>query len=138
LTGMVTLSWTDIDSCRQKVSAILGPDKILVGHALKNDLTALGMSHPWFLTRDTAKYDPFMKLRFDDGILWPRKLKDLASEKLMRCVQVEGTPHCPFEDALTALDLYKTVRNKWEKVMAYKLKRTREIEAKSQQVSVRQ
>jgi RNA exonuclease 4 len=102
--------------------------RMLVGHALKNDLHALGIRHPWQLTRDTAKYEPFMKLRFDDGVLWPRKLRDLVTEKLSREIQPAGVPHSPFEDALAALDLYKKVRAKWEKVMDYKIKKTAEIE----------
>ena len=69
-----------------------------------------------------------MKVRFDDGVLWPRKLKELAKEKLGRDVQRPGVAHSPFEDAKTALDLFKLVHRKWEKAMAYKLSKTREIE----------
>jgi len=97
----------DIQSCRSMVSEKI-KDKILIGHALKNDLHALGISHPWHQTRDTAKYKPFMKIRYDDGILWPRKLKELAHERLHREVQTEGKCHSPYEDALTALDFLLT------------------------------
>jgi RNA exonuclease 4 len=96
-------------------------DKVLVGHALKNDLRVLGIQHPWCYTRDTAKYEPFMKRRFEDGILWPRKLKDLAKEILGRDIQQPGHPHSAFEDALAALDLYKKKRTGWEKVVDYKV-----------------
>lgn len=115
------------DECRQQVQDMI-TDKILVGHALKNDLRALGLNHPWMATRDTAKYEPFMQTRFDDNILWPRKLKDLASEKLGREIQREGEPHSAYEDAAAAMDLYRLVRRKWEKVMDYKIKKTNEIE----------
>ena len=115
------------DECRQHVQDMI-TDKILVGHALKNDLRALGLSHPWMATRDTAKYDPFMQTRFNDNILWPRKLKSLASEKLGREIQREGEPHSAYEDAAAAMDLYRLVRRKWEKVMDYKIKKTNEIE----------
>lgn len=117
----------DMKECRSRVLKLL-KGKILVGHALKNDLHALGISHPWYDTRDTAKYEPFMKIRFDDGILWPRKLKELAKDKLARDIQRQGVSHNAFEDSKTALDLYKLVRNKWEKAMEYKINRTREIE----------
>lgn len=117
----------DMKECRSRVLKLL-KGKILVGHALKNDLHALGISHPWYDTRDTAKYEPFMKIRFDDGILWPRKLKELAKDKLARDIQRQGVSHSAFEDSKTALDLYKLVRNKWEKTMEYKINRTREIE----------
>ena len=116
------------DECRQQVQAMI-TDKILVGHALKNDLRALDLKHPWMATRDTAKYEPFMQTRFDDNVLWPRKLKDLASQKLGREIQREGEPHSAYEDAAAAMDLYRLVRRKWEKVMDYKIKKTHEIES---------
>ena len=102
-----------LDQCRDLVSRLLY-NRILVGHALKNDLEALGISHPWWLTRDTATYLPFMKKRPHNTAWWPRKLKELAMEKLDREIQVYGIPHSPIEDAKAALDLYKTVQEKWE------------------------
>lgn len=122
----------DYEECRSRVQELIS-DKILVGHALKNDLTALNIRHPWQQVRDTGKYEPFMKTRFAEStILWPRKLKDLAKEKLGKDIQTSGKPHCPFEDAKTALDLYKKARNKWEKAMDYKINKTREIESLQQ------
>lgn len=118
-----------LEECQLLVETMIA-DKILVGHALKNDLRALGLTHPWTATRDTAKYDPFMQTRFDDNILWPRKLKNLAIEKLGREIQREGEPHSAYEDAAAAMDLYRMVRRKWEKVMDYKIKKTNEIENK--------
>lgn len=116
------------DECRQKVQTMIS-NKILVGHALKNDMRALNITHPWYITRDTAKYEPFMKTRFDDAILWPRKLKELAFEKLQgRKIQREGEPHSAHEDAAAAMALYRTVRTKWEKVMDYKISKTKEFE----------
>lgn len=122
----------DFSTCRQQVGELL-EGKILVGHALKNDLTALRLTHPWDLTRDTAKYEPFMKVRQDDGILWPRKLKELTYEKLRLEIQPYGTAHCPMEDAVSALQLYKLVRVKWESVMEYKVQKTAEIQRLQQQ-----
>lgn len=117
----------DLECCRSQVSKIL-EGKILIGHALKNDLSALRIYHPWQMTRDTAKYSPFMKVRFGDGILWPRKLKDLCAEKLHRNIQEPGAPHSAYEDAVAAMELYKLVRTKWEKAMKYKINKTKEIE----------
>jgi len=119
-----------IESIRGVVLGMLH-GKVLVGHALKNDLKVLGISHPWQQTRDTAKYEPFMQTRFDDGILWPRKLKDLCYEKLNLNIQNPGQAHSPIEDAKAALELYKQVRTKWEKAMTYKIQKTAEIEAKT-------
>ena len=120
-----------LGECRREVLQLL-EGKILVGHALKNDMKALDISHPWFMTRDTAKYEPFMQTRFDDGILWPRKLKDLAKLKLGRDIQIEGEPHSPYDDAKASLDLYKKHLKKWEKAIEYKMKKTQEIESKKQ------
>mmetsp|Transcript_27034 Transcript_27034/g.40915 ORF Transcript_27034/g.40915 Transcript_27034/m.40915 type:complete len:294 (+) Transcript_27034:67-948(+) len=125
-----------LEECRAIVSQHLY-NRILVGHALKNDLTALRISHPWWLTRDTAEYEPFMQWRrssFDgrEG-LWPRKLRDLALHELGQRIQKSGEPHSSWEDAFAALKLYRKVRNQWEakvvedtkKQMDYEYKRLR-------------
>ena len=118
--------------CRNKVRQIL-KGKILVGHALKNDLDALKIyDHPWYDIRDTARYEPFMKrVSKESTRLGPRKLKDLSLTKLKREIQKEGEEHCPKEDAIAALDLYKKARTKWEKAMEYKIQKTKEIETES-------
>mmetsp|Transcript_29209 Transcript_29209/g.43036 ORF Transcript_29209/g.43036 Transcript_29209/m.43036 type:complete len:289 (-) Transcript_29209:309-1175(-) len=117
--------------CRAKVLNLL-ENKILVGHGLKNDMQVLQIHHPWYLVRDTAKYEPFMKVRFEeDGVLWPRKLSELTKCKLQRDIQILGKPHSPLEDAQAALDLYKRASVKWEKAMAYKVAKTQSILAAS-------
>ena len=161
-------SVVDLDTCRTKVLEILQQDndhhdhhneRILVGHGLKSDLMALGIRYPWYLIRDTAKWEPYMKTRdgnpppatgctmahhnhHDGGsssagagsdgtgctmFLWPRKLKELCHDKLHRDIQCIGQAHCPVEDAIAALDLYKLARLKWEKTMIYKINKTRQI-----------
>lgn len=117
----------------QKQVRELLTDKILVGHGVDNDLRALGLVHPWLMTRDTAYYQPFMRILETstnnasafisrDGkntpVWGPRKLKELAKEKLQREIQVAGGSHCPVEDALAALDLYKSHRPRWEACMS--------------------
>jgi RNA exonuclease 4 len=115
----------DLAEVQSRVSELL-EGKVLVGHALKNDLQALSIAHPWQLTRDTAKYEPFMHIRAN-GRAYPRKLRDLCVEFLDREIQTYGTPHCPVEDAKAALDLYKSTKQKWELVMDYKIKKTAQI-----------
>jgi RNA exonuclease 4 len=128
----------DFATCRQQVAALL-TDKILIGHALKNDLAVLQLSHPWHAIRDTAKYEPFMKkLDETDHILWPRKLKELTQEKLKREIQPYGTAHCPIQDAVAALQLYQLVRTKWENIMDYKIHKTAEIMQRQQQQLLQQ
>jgi len=113
---------------RMKIRKIL-QGKILVGHALPNDLKCLGITHPWHLQRDTAYYGPFMQQgrvagkdsSGDSIIMQPRKLRLLASERLGRQIQVPGKAHCPAEDAIAALDLYKSQRPNWELSMQQQL-----------------
>lgn len=121
----------DRAKCIDAVKKIL-QGKILIGHGLKTDLSVLGIEHPWYDMRDTAKYEPFMKKQskqesHPSTLPKPRKLKDLAWTKLHRVIQQEGMPHCSIEDAIAALDLYKKARLKWEKVVEYKKQRTAEI-----------
>jgi hypothetical protein len=63
-----------------------------------------------------------------DKSLWPRKLKDLSLEKLGSNIQTYGKPHSPCEDATAALDLYKSVRIKWEQLMQKRVSKTNEIQ----------
>jgi RNA exonuclease 4 len=102
-------------------------EKIVVGHGLKNDFKALGLSHPWYLTRDSAKYQPFMK-QSPNGEYIAKKLKTLALDKLGMCIQMEGEAHDPTEDAVAAMELYKKHRVKWERVVEWKMERTKGIE----------
>lgn len=44
-----------------KVAEIIR-DRVLVGHAVQNDLIALMLKHPPLLVRDTSKYKPFKDL----------------------------------------------------------------------------
>lgn len=115
-----------LDECRGIISQLIY-NRILVGHALQNDLEALKISHPWWLTRDSATFEPFMKFRFDDKVLWPRRLKDLATEKLSREIQKAGHPHSAYEDALAAFDLYKSVRMQWESAINRKVQEMNNI-----------
>ena len=51
----------NISQCQSAVAALL-KDKVLIGHALKNDLDVLMLSHPRTMIRDTAKYRPYMRV----------------------------------------------------------------------------
>jgi len=116
-----------LDVVRKYVNYLI-KDKILVGHGLKSDLHALQIQHPWFMIRDTAKYEPFMQYRFNDGVLWPRRLRDLVMENLGKEIQKAGKPHCPYEDAWSAIELYMMYRISWEPAMEQRLQRAREFE----------
>lgn len=111
----------DLEDVRNIVCRTLS-GKILIGHALENDLKALQITHPWHDIRDSASYPPFMKeitalgdKSSTEPVLRPRKLKELVQNKLGREIQDLGRAHDPVEDARAALQLYKSERLAWEK-----------------------
>lgn len=69
-------SLTDVQA---KVAGII-KGRVLVGHAIENDLKVLLLSHPRKDIRDTSAYPPFMNNL--GGRLKPRALKALAKDHL--------------------------------------------------------
>jgi RNA exonuclease 4 len=104
----------DIKECRLKVSTIIHK-KILVGHAIKNDLDALMMKHPQRDIRDTSKYRLFQKVQPNGTSYRPRKLKDLVKEFCNISIQQDGKAHNSIEDAQGTMELFKMVHSDWEK-----------------------
>ena len=100
-------------SVQRDVSALLH-GRILVGHGLENDMTALLLSHPSAATRDTAKFQPFCWRAGPVGKWRASKLKNLADKHLQLSIQVQDAAHEPAEDARAALALYKFYRREWE------------------------
>jgi RNA exonuclease 4 len=74
---------------------------VLVGHAVRNDLNALLLSHPKRDIRDTSKHPPFRKIAGGGS---PR-LKVLAAELLGLEIQ-EGS-HSSVEDARATMLLFR-------------------------------
>jgi RNA exonuclease 4 len=76
-----------LEQCQKEVAAIL-KGKILVGHALKNDLLALMLKHNRGQIRDTARYRPYMRPHGRKGGKFkPRKLKELCKQFLKITIQ---------------------------------------------------
>ncbi|VFQ97559.1 unnamed protein product [Cuscuta campestris] len=96
----------NFNAVQTKVAELI-KGRVLVGHALHNDLKALLLSHPKNDIRDTSEYQPFLK----DGR--SRALKSLAAEILGAGIQ-QGE-HCPVEDARAAMFLYLKHSKRWEK-----------------------
>ncbi|KAJ2674829.1 3'-5' exonuclease [Coemansia spiralis] len=90
-------------------------DRVLIGHAIKNDLSALMLAHPPLMTRDTARYPGFRKLSKKGS---SPALRKLAASVLSIAIQ-EGE-HSSVTDAKTAMLLYRKVREEWEKAVAPK------------------
>ena len=115
------------DECRALVLQAI-EDKIVVGHGLKSDFEVLQIRHEWHLIRDTARYQPFLKEHHSiEGLLVPKKLKELARDKLGLIIQQDGQQHDSIEDATAAMELYIKHRRKWEKAVEWKLNKSRSI-----------
>jgi RNA exonuclease 4 len=99
----------DLQQCIKDVAKLL-EGKLLVGHALKNDLDVLHLSHHRSSIRDTATYRPYM--RPHGAKFRPRALKDLSREFLG--VEIQTGEHDPGVDASTAMALYRRCRKEWE------------------------
>eukprot|EP00731_Ephydatia_muelleri_P021435 Em0014g26a len=84
---------------------------VLVGHAIKNDLDSLFLTHPKDAIRDTSCYRPLRQVAgLAEGAV--PSLKKLTERLLGQVIQVG--PHSSLEDAMSAMHLYKLVEEDWE------------------------
>ncbi|KAJ3272965.1 3'-5' exonuclease [Borealophlyctis nickersoniae] len=96
-----------------RVAEIL-KDRIVVGHALKNDFAALLLDHPHRLIRDTSQYKPFRARARGKS----PALRKLARELLG--LEIQRGEHSSVEDARVAMLLYRSVRSEWERMLVAK------------------
>ena len=85
--------------------------KVLVGHAIHNDLKALLLSHPRPLIRDTAQNKLCRELA---KTKYP-SLKKLVALRLGIDIQKQGSEHSSIEDARATMALYRTLHADWQK-----------------------
>ncbi|XP_053329170.1 RNA exonuclease 4 [Spea bombifrons] len=97
----------DFKVVQKEVSDIL-KGRILVGHALHNDLKILLLDHPKKAIRDTQKYKPFRQ-RVKSG----RPSLKLLCENILN-VRVQTKEHCSIQDAQAAMRLYTMEKKNWE------------------------
>ena len=101
-----------LSDCQAEIATLL-KSKILVGHALKNDLDVLMLSHPRSMIRDTSRFPPYMRPHGRKGGKHkPRSLKDISKQFLGTTIQTGE--HDPGEDARSAMFLYRMKMNEWE------------------------
>ena len=93
----------------QKDVATLTQGKVLVGHAIRNDLDALMLGHPKRDIRDTSRYAGFRALAGGR----PPALKKLAREVLG--VEIQGGEHSSVEDARATMLLYRREKEGFER-----------------------
>ncbi|OBZ79783.1 RNA exonuclease 4 [Grifola frondosa] len=104
---------TFIDVQRQVAGLIR--NKIIVGYALWNFLSVLGLSHPAIDTRDVALFLSFRRsLGCKPTEMLP--LTTLVKQFMGRDIMLNGD--IPVEQARSALDLFRSCEQTWEGVIA--------------------
>mmetsp|Transcript_31861 Transcript_31861/g.77391 ORF Transcript_31861/g.77391 Transcript_31861/m.77391 type:complete len:1190 (-) Transcript_31861:931-4500(-) len=99
--------------------------KILIGHGLAEDLSALGIDHPLSDRRDCGTYESFGYEEMDGvsmtNVWTPKTLDELSVEHLNnRTLPAPGQPLRAVQCCVTALELYKKYRKEWEESLAAK------------------
>lgn len=97
----------DVRTVQREVAEIL-QGRIVVGHAIHNDLKILLLGHPKKKIRDTQKYKPFRKTVKSNR----PSLKALCREILH--VKVQQGEHSSVQDAQATMRLYTLVKKQWE------------------------
>nr|ODN93280.1 hypothetical protein L203_00551 [Cryptococcus depauperatus CBS 7841] len=92
----------------KQVSGLI-EDKILVGHAIENDLRVLMLTHPGPLIRDTQKY----KTRRERANTRKPGLAKLS--ELLLGVQIQMGAHSSVIDARVTMAIYRLFKKEWEK-----------------------
>lgn len=100
-----------------RVAALI-KGRVLVGHAIQNDLKALLLSHPRPLVRDTATFKPLR----DIAKTKHPALRNLARLVLGISIQVEGEEHSSVEDAQATMAVYRTQHAAWQKALGREAK----------------
>ncbi|KAG9656953.1 hypothetical protein KCU95_g11786, partial [Aureobasidium melanogenum] len=98
----------------QKEVAALLEGKILIGHAVKNDLDVLLLSHPKRDIRDTSRHSTFRKMSMGRA----PALRKLAKEFLG--MEIQGGEHSSVEDARATMMLFKLEKEAFEKEVKQK------------------
>lgn len=106
--------------------------KVLVGHALKNDMAVLLLSHPQRDIRDTAKHANFRKISMGRA----PALRKLAKERLG--LEIQGGEHSSVEDARATMLLFKLEKDVFEKEVQQRYGPAMRRERKAKEVEARQ
>ncbi|XP_053699730.1 interferon-stimulated 20 kDa exonuclease-like 2 isoform X2 [Synchiropus splendidus] len=116
---------TPYAEARKEILRLLG-GKVVVGHAIHNDLKVLSYGHPTALIRDTSRI-PLLNRKAG----FPEKecvsLKRLTKALLDRDIQVSRRGHSSVEDAKATMELYKMVEVEWERQLATKERQTERL-----------
>lgn len=89
--------------------------KILVGHAIRNDIAVLNIRHPFEHIRDTSRYKPLCRLVSNGHT---PSLKRLTMAVLGQ--EIQTGEHNSVEDARAAMGIYNRIASDWEKYIEKK------------------
>ncbi|XP_037820429.1 RNA exonuclease 4 [Lucilia sericata] len=98
----------DFKSVQEEVVQML-QGKILVGHAIRNDLAVLHIKHPNSCIRDTSRYKPLCRLVANGRT---PSLKRLSQAILGK--EIQTGEHNSVEDARAAMSIYNCLASDWE------------------------
>lgn len=101
------------EQVQQQVADIL-KGRVLVGHAVQNDLKALLLSHPHTMTRDTSNFKPLCEKTGKKQ----SSLRELASVLLGITIQVKGVSHSSVEDARATMAVFRTQKELWDQLLS--------------------
>ena len=87
--------------------------RILIGHALKNDLRVLRIAHPWRDVRDTSEFYKKLWRKKGRRSAKPPALREIVA-KVLGVDAFQKSEHDSCEDARAALALYKRNSKQWE------------------------
>ncbi|XP_037721395.1 RNA exonuclease 4 [Drosophila subpulchrella] len=104
----------EFDAVQNEVVKLLH-GRILVGHALGNDLAVLSIRHPFDDIRDTSRYKPLCKLVSNGHT---PSLKRLTMAVLGQ--EIQTGEHNSVEDARAAMGIYNRIAADWEKYLEKK------------------
>ncbi|KAJ0008553.1 hypothetical protein NQD34_015968, partial [Periophthalmus magnuspinnatus] len=87
--------------------------KVLIGHAIHNNLRVLNYYHPRTLIRDTSRV-PLLNAMAGFPEHQPASLKRLMKAIFNKDIQMGSNGHSSVEDARATMELYKVVEAEWE------------------------
>ncbi|XP_059180538.1 RNA exonuclease 4 [Centropristis striata] len=97
----------ELQTVQREVAEIL-QGRIVVGHAIHNDLKILLLGHPKKKIRDTQKYKPFKK-----AVKSGRPSLKLLCREILN-VKVQQGEHSSVQDAQATMRLYTMAKKQWE------------------------
>lgn len=112
ITAALLAKGRPLEEVRDDVVTLL-KGRVLVGHAVKNDLTVLKIDHAGSMIRDTAHHKPWRDEFSNGGI---PSLRSLVQE-ILGWEEFQNGEHNSVEDAKAAMMLFRTAKGAFESAL---------------------